>query len=43
MRFVNPTCPKCGSRAVSVLGHVLTAMPLETDSVNGEPAYEYGV
>jgi len=26
-----------------MLGHVLTAMPLETDSVNGEPAYKYGV
>jgi hypothetical protein len=42
MRFIHPNCPKCGARAVSLLGHVLTAMPLVTDSVNGEPGYEYG-
>lgn len=43
MRFIHPNCPKCGGRAVSMLGHVLTAMPLVTDSVNDEPGYEYGV
>jgi hypothetical protein len=43
MRFVHPNCPTCDNRAVSMLGTVLTAMPVETDSVNGEPGYEYGV
>lgn len=43
MRFVHPNCPRCGDRAVSMLGHVLTSMPLVEDSVNGPPNYEYGV
>lgn len=42
MRFIHPVCPKCGGRAVSMLGSVLTVMPLLPDSVNGEPGYEYG-
>lgn len=42
MRFVHPTCPNCGGRAVSMLGIVFTSMPLVTDSVNGELGYEYG-
>ena len=42
MWFANPSCPKCGARAVSVLGRVLTAMPLVPDSVNGEPGFDFG-